>query len=158
MTMNGRRILAWALAIVPAVAAVAAGAQPGGEIRFGNSKIELRFDKITGRWLSLHDPADGAALMDDGGLSSVLLTTDGRTTVTTGRDHIWSLQDEYTVGAGVKLTGSREQQEGDKRRLILQTEEGNWRIIQKYEMASGGDTVERHTIIILRPRSNEAYR
>ncbi|MGD0500714.1 MAG: alpha-amylase family glycosyl hydrolase, partial [Bryobacteraceae bacterium] len=143
MTRNGRRILAWALALAPAVAAVPVGAQPADEIRFGNAKIELRFDKATGRWLSLRNPADGTALMDDGGLASVLLTTDGRTTITTGRNHIWSLQDERTVGAGVKLTGSREQQEGDRRRLILQTEEGDWRIIQTYEMASDGDTVER---------------
>ncbi len=143
MTMKGCWILAWALVIAPALAAVAVGAEPGGEIRFGNSKIELRFDKTTGRWLSLRDPADGETLMDDGGLASVLLTTDGKTTITTGRNHIWSLQDEHTVGVNAMLTGSREQQDGDNRLLILQTEEGDWRITQKYEMASDGDTVER---------------
>lgn len=139
-------IFACTLAVAPVMAA-AAGVQPGSEIRFGNSKIELRFDKTTGRWLSLHHPAAGVVLMEDGGLSSVLLTTDGRTTVTTGRSHLWSIQDARTVGAGARLKSSREERQGDKRRLILQTEEGDWRIIQQYEMASEGDTVERRVTL-----------
>ncbi len=143
MAFNGRRILTWALALVPALLAEGLRAQPGGEIRFGNAKIELRFDRTTGRWLSLRHPAEGSVLMDDGGLSPVLLTTDGRTTVTTGREHIWSIKDACIVGAAAMLTASREERDGDKRRLVLETAEGDWRIVQTYEMASDGDTVER---------------
>ncbi|MGD0501004.1 MAG: alpha-amylase family glycosyl hydrolase [Bryobacteraceae bacterium] len=123
--------------------AAGAFAQQAGEIRFGNSKIELRFDAATGRWLSLYDPASGAAVLEDSGLASVLVAAGGRTTVTSGRDHYWSIQDALTAGMGVRLAASRTEQEGDKRRLILETEEGDWKIVQQYELANGGDTVER---------------
>ncbi len=141
-------LLRCAPVIIPALSLAALGAQTPGEIRFGNAGIELRFDKSTGRWISLNDPRSGSALMEDGGLASVLLTTDGHTTVTTGREHIWSVQDAQTVGAGVKLIASSEEREGNRRRLVLETEEGDWRIVQKYEIATGGDTVERSVSLV----------
>ena len=144
MTMKAQWMVGRALAIVSALSVtMAAGAQSGGEIRFGNAKIELRFDQTTGRWLSLRYPAAGVVLMENGGLASVVLTTDGQRTTTTGRKLLWSIQDARTIGARAKLVASREEREGDKRRLILQTEEGNWQIVHSYEMASEGDTVEQ---------------
>src|SRR5450755_2699536 len=56
------------------------------EIRFANQKLELRFSRSTGRWLALYDLSNHQQVMNEGQhLASVFLTTDGRTTVTSGR-------------------------------------------------------------------------
>ena len=118
--------------------------EANGEIRFANSRLELRFSRESGRWLSLHDVSNGQGVLDNGGnMASVLLTTDGRTTVTTGREHLWSIVDADSVGAQVRLVEHRVESTGGTVWLTLRTTEGPWQIQQEYGFEPDGDTVQR---------------
>lgn len=127
-----------------ATSAAARATQSGDEIRFSNDRLELRFARSNGRWLALYDGLNKEPVMTGGeNLASVLLTTDGRTTVTTGREHLWSLADTLSIGTGLKLVRWHQEAAGDVVWLTFETEEGAWNIQQQYGIQRGGDTVQR---------------
>ena len=63
-----------------AASTAAAGAQftteNGAELRFGNGRVELRFDRQNGRWLAMYDAASPRPVLSEGGRQpSVMLVT-----------------------------------------------------------------------------------
>lgn len=131
----------------------------GNAISFSNGRIELRFSKDTGRWLSLYDASDGRELLDAGDrLPPVMLIVGGRTTVTTGQQQVWSLADTDSVGAATKLVSWRKKQTDDLSWLELETAQGDWRIWQYYGFDPKGDTVRRRVRIIWRGQGEQLLR
>ena len=122
-----------------------AATETDGEIRFANQKLELRFSRSTGRWLALYDLSNHRQVMNEGQhLASVVLTTDGRTTVNTvNSERGGALTDTQSVGSQPKLVRWREQKSGDMAWLTLETAAGSWRIQELYGMKPGGDTITR---------------
>jgi glycosidase len=108
------------------------------QVRVTNGRIELRFSRETGRWLSLIDPKDGEVLLDSGHyLSPVLLTVGGHTTVTRGQQQVWSIEDVENIGTATELVKWRTRQIGDTSWFELKTSQGNWTIWQDYGFDSG---------------------
>ena len=85
-----------------------------GQIRFGNDRIELRFDAQSGRWLSLTDRRDEARLLDHGGdVTPILLTVNGRTMGSRGFAQMHTLMDADTVGLRWAFEGAALEPEAD---------------------------------------------
>ena len=75
-------------------------AESGAHVSLENGLIALRFDRATGRWLSLRHKQDDAELLHAGDLLSPLLLADvgGRATATRDINQLFSVADTQTVG------------------------------------------------------------
>lgn len=126
--------------------------QTESTLLFSNGEIELRFCARTGRWRSLHDTRDGAALLAGGGRqASALLTIGGRTTATRGRRHWDSLIDTERVGIRVTLFDThldrRSDEHGERATLTLCTREGDWEIDRHITLYADLARIERNLTI-----------
>ncbi len=117
----------------------------GTNIRLGNDLITLQFDRATGRWLSLTDESDGAALLHAGDLlSPLLLTVGGRTTATRNCNQIFAVADAETVGLHWKLEScALHPEEAGGGRFTARLREGDWRAELHYTLRPGSRRVER---------------
>jgi glycosidase len=107
-------------------------------------RMELRFDKRTGRWLSAVDPRDGTLLLDSGSyVAPVMLTVGGRTTVTRGQQQVWSILDAESVGGATRVVDWQTEQRGDSTWFELETVQGEWRIWQDFGFNSFDDFLQR---------------
>ncbi|HYW41952.1 MAG TPA: alpha-amylase family glycosyl hydrolase [Bryobacteraceae bacterium] len=114
-------------------------AAPAAELRFAGEKLDLRFNS-EGRWTGVYDTAASQALMDSGDLlAPVVITFDGRTMVSTGRNHLWSIEDSETAGPRLALAGAAERSAG---RFAFEAAEGEWRVRQEFAFRPDG-TLER---------------
>ncbi|HEX2951049.1 MAG TPA: alpha-amylase family glycosyl hydrolase [Armatimonadota bacterium] len=118
------------------------------EISLQNGRIELRFCRKTGRWTALFDSTSDKPLMTAGELlSSVTITVNGRTTVTTGREHLWSLVDTETIGTKAVLTHFELVETQGESQLVLTKTEGDWTIQERYALGADSDTVQRSVMV-----------
>jgi hypothetical protein len=132
-----------ALALFCACAAETAEftSESSSEIHFNNRRLQLRFDRKTGRWLSLLGPASAETLLREGGRQpSVTLVTEGKT-VMNGRAR--SVVETKSAGASAALSAWREEPSGSMIWLVLDTVDGDWTIQHRYGLEPDGDTVER---------------
>ena len=112
---------------------------PAADTVLTGEKLHLRFS-AEGRWSGLDDAGSGQELMGGGDrLAPVVVTFGGRTSVTTGRSHLWSIVDAQTVGQQSKLVAEPERSTGG---LVFETTDGEWRIRQEYHFWPDG-TLER---------------
>jgi hypothetical protein len=125
------------------VSAGAAGAA-GSELTVPAGGIDFRFDSGSGRWLSAHETASGAALLTSGArIPQVTITHGGVTSVTTGRFHLWSIlgANSTTIDGG----GSRIAQDvsGGSTRVKIESMAGEWRVHQEFTLGGEAGSLER---------------
>src|SRR5579884_1893458 len=122
--------------------------QQGDIARFGNDRIVLEIERATGRWRSLTDRSDGAAVLRSGDLSSpILLTINGRTQTTRGYNQMFTLTDTETVGLHWKCEGISCREGEDCRWLVTHLSEADWRVEIRYGLQSGQARLERQVRI-----------
>ena len=83
--------------------------EENGRLFWSDDRLELVFDRASGRWLAMRDLAAGGenVLHHGAQQASVLLRVNGVTTATVGRAHCWSLVDTENIGAKYRVAQIR---------------------------------------------------
>jgi glycosidase len=117
-------------------------------IYFSNGCVELEFSKENGRWCSLREVSTDKIILSGGEhLSSVYLTYGGHTTVTSGRQQMWHVEDTCTAGMNLVLEEHHTETDENTDWLILNTKENDFRIQQYYGFVHGTDLLRRRVKI-----------
>jgi len=118
--------------------------EENGRLFWGDDRLELVFDRASGRWLAMRDLATGENVLHHGAQQApVLLRVNGVTTATVGRAHCWSVVDTESVGVKTICTGYECAQSDRGATLTLHTEEGDWLLDQRYTLTRAAARVER---------------
>jgi len=119
-----------------------------GSVRFGNSRIELRLDRATGRWVSLTDAKDGTDLLRAGNrVTPILLSVNGWTGGSRGYNQMLTLVDAETVGWHWECEGISCRTEGERASLTARLREGDWRVALQYGLRPDSMRLERRVRI-----------
>ena len=124
-------------------------AESGAHVSLENGLIALRFDRATGRWLSLRHKQDDAELLHAGDLlSPLLLTVGGRATATRDINQLFSVADTQTVGLNWQCQACvcRPDEEGGW--LVMQLQEGDWQAELLTRLEPGRARVQRRVRLI----------
>jgi glycosidase len=129
------------------------------EIVFGNSKMELSFSKVSGRWLGLFDKKSNLLYAGNGeNIASATITVGGKTTEFKGRNQIWSLVDTKIIGInGIYDSHSYKSTEGAVE-LSIYLKEGDWILAAKYILQPDLARLERKLVITYMGDSEELLR
>jgi glycosidase len=104
-----------------------------GKVHFSDERLELAFDRKTGRWLSLRDTVTGGEVLREGAHQApVVLTVGGVSTATRARGQVPSVVDAAPVGASAVCTGY--QARGST--LALDTRDGDWLLRHGFTLTS----------------------
>ncbi len=115
-----------------------------GQLFWGDERLELVFDRASGRWLAMRDLATGENVLHHGAQQApVLLQVNGVTTATLDRAHCRSVVDAETIGIHTICTRYECAQTDRGPTLTLHTQEGNWLLEQRYTLARNAARIER---------------
>ncbi|MBM3187848.1 MAG: hypothetical protein FJZ90_03900 [Chloroflexi bacterium] len=115
-----------------------------GCIVFADERLELTFDRRSGRWLSMLDRMSGEYVLKEGGQqASVVVSTGGETSTTYARWQWWSVVDAEPVGVKTECLryACREGAAGPT--LTVHTRQGDWLLDQHYTLVKGAARVAR---------------
>jgi hypothetical protein len=115
--------------------------ESGNEIHFKNRRVELDFDRKSGRWLALLGGASAEPVLHGGGLQPSVTLVMGGKTVVNGKAR--SLVDTRNIGASASVSAWREERIGSAIWLVIETADGDWVIQNRYGLEPDGDTIER---------------
>lgn len=115
-----------------------------GRILFSDDRLELAFDRESGRWLWMRDLASGENVLHHGSQqAAMVLSVNGVTTATRMRNQWPSVIDAETCGLQAECTGYECDETDEGVMLTLHTRDGDWLVDQIYVLATDVARVER---------------